>query len=271
MYNNHNKVKFKTPQLLYAALFIIVIIGLSIGSYYISRHYVKSINQNQTKTEVTLDKPKETPDPTPAPETPKTPPPLPASAEISMWFAPQAPYADWSEPWQNACEEAAIITVKHYLDQNPLNKEIMYNEVLQLVDWQSQNWGENRDLTSEETVKLAELNYGLRGEVIYNYDIDLIKRYVANGVPVIVPANGKLLNNPHFRNGGPTYHMLVIKGYDGAGNFITNDPGIREGEGYIYPYDTIINSVKNPSGGDKSVFVLYKQISLNGYQFLVIS
>lgn len=255
-----NNPELKKKRLLYAALFIITIIGLTVGSYYVSRHYIKSINQNQTEADLVLDQPEETsPEQSgnKATETPSPQTELPESAELMMWFASQAPFGDWSEPWQNACEEAAIIIVKHYLDQSPLDKVIMRNEILQLVDWQNQNWGGNRNLTSEETLSMARSFYGLNGEVIYNYDTDKIKNYIISGIPVVIPADGRKLENPNFRNGGPEYHMLVIKGYNSS-QFITNDPGTRLGEGYLYPYNIILNSVKNPSGGEKSIFVLYK-------------
>ena len=261
MNNDKNKSIFKNKRLLYAVIFVVIVAVITGISYYVSRHYIKSINQNQTEADLVLDQPEETPPEqsgNKAAETPVLPQAeLPESAEISMWFASQAPYADWSEPWQNACEEAAIIIVKHYLDQKPLDKAIMHDEILQLVDWQNQNWGGNRNLTSEETLSLAKSFYRLNGEVIYNYDLDKIKHYIVAGIPLIIPADGRKLNNPNFRNGGPEYHMLVIKGYNSS-QFITNDPGTRLGEGYVYPYDIILNSVKNPSGGEKSILVLYK-------------
>ena len=259
---NHNQIKLQTKnkRLLYAVIFVVIIAAITVASYYISRHYIKSINQNQMEADLVLDKPVEMPpaqNSNPAVETPPPQKELPESAEISMWFASQAPYGDWSEPWQNACEEAAIIIVKHYLDQKPLDKAGMHDEILQLVDWQNQNWGGNRNLTSEETLSMAKSFYGLNGEVIYSYDTDKIKKYIASGIPVIVPADGRKLNNPNFRNGGPEYHMLVVKGYN-SNQFITNDPGTRLGEGYVYPYNIVLNSVKNPSGGAKSILVLYK-------------
>jgi len=172
-----------------------------------------------------------------------------------MDFASQAPEGNWDEPWQNACEEASIIMVHHYLSKSALNKSIMKNEITEMVNWQIANWGGHKDLTSEETVKLVEKFYNYRSEVIYDYNIETIKSYISKGIPVIIPADGKKLGNPNFRDGGPEYHMLVIKGYDND-EFITNDPGTRLGEGYKYKYQTILNSIKNPTGGPKSIFLL---------------
>ena len=47
------------------------------------------------------------------------------------------------------------------------------------------------------------------------------------GVPVLLPAAGRLLRNPYFSGQGPLYHMLVVKGYTRDGKIITDDPGTR--------------------------------------------
>ncbi|MFA7244131.1 MAG: C39 family peptidase [Patescibacteria group bacterium] len=182
---------------------------------------------------------------------------IPSKKVLSMSFASQAPSGDWSEPWQNACEEASIDIVRYYLNEKTLSKESMRDDILSMVDWQMKNWGGHYDLTAEKTLILAQNVYGLSGEVLSDYSVDSIKRLIASGVPVIVPTDGRLLGNPNFTNGGPEYHMLVIKGYDSAG-FITNDPGTRKGEGYYYLYQTVLESVKNPDGGQKELLIVTK-------------
>lgn len=182
-------------------------------------------------------------------------PTLPTKKVLDMSFASQAPFGDWSEPWQNACEEASINIVRYYLSGRTLTKELMRDDILSMVDWQMKNWGSHDDLDAEKTLTLARSIYELEGKVIADYSVDSIKRSIANGVPVIVPTDGRLLNNPNFKNGGPPYHMLVIKGYDSAG-FITNDPGTRKGEGYYYLYQTVLGAVKNPDGGPKEVLII---------------
>lgn len=246
-------------RLLYAALFVVLILIISAGSWYVSWQYSLR-NQKRETPEVVIDQPKNIKpviEAAPEAEAPVAVSTIPKSAEIKMQFASQAPDGNWDQPYQDACEEASIIIDRYYLDKLNLTKDIMNEQILAMVDWQNKNWNGHHDLTSEKTLELARQFYGLNGQTIYDYDVDLIKQKIADGIPVIMPANGKKLNNPNFRNGGPEYHMLVIKGYDSE-NFITNDPGTRKGEGYIYPYDTILNSIKNPAGGGKSILVLYK-------------
>lgn len=255
-----NKKEKINKKLLYAALFVVLILLISVSSWYLARHYLESKNQQREAPEVTIDQPKpvETAiQEAPAEEAPVTVSTVPKSAEIKMQFASQAPYGNWDQPYQDACEEASIIIDRYYLDKLNLTKDIMNEQVLSMVDWQVQNWGGHHDLPSEKTLELAQKFYAVNGRVIYDYNVDSIKQSIVDGVPVLIPADGKKLNNPNFKNGGPAYHMLVIKGYDSK-NFITNDPGTRKGEGYVYPYDTILNAVKNPSGGAKSILVLYR-------------
>ncbi len=183
---------------------------------------------------------------------------IPTSALIEMSFSPQAPYANWDQPWQDACEEASIIMVKYYLDQKPLSNDIMNQEILKMVPWQEENFGGHLDLPSEKTLELAVKFYTLDGQIDNNLGVENIKKYIANGVPVIIPVDGKKLNNPNYTNGGPDYHMLVIKGYTET-EFITNDPGTRKGEGYTYSFQTVIDSIKNPEGGERTMLVLKKQ------------
>jgi hypothetical protein len=67
---------------------------------------------------------------------------------------------------------------------------------------------------------------------------------LVSGKLVIIPAAGRLLGNPNFSGQGPIYHMLVVRGFDNkTGEFITNDPGTRKGEGYRYKYSVLINAI----------------------------
>ncbi len=183
---------------------------------------------------------------------------IPAKKILNVPFASQAPFGNWSEPYESGCEEASIIMVEHYLQNQALSKDQMKSEIDAAVAWQIRNWGGHNDLNAEATLKLARDYFKLNGQVISNPTVDQIKKLIAGGQPVIVPTAGRLLGNPNFNGAGPEYHMLVIVGYDDAeGIFITNDPGIRQGERYIYKYDTIIHSISGPKVDmEKKVLVL---------------
>ena len=100
-----------------------------------------------------------------------------------------------------------------------------------------------------QTSLLAEQFYGFENmEIIENPTVEDIKNKLAAGYPVIVPAAGQALGNPFFTPPGPLYHMLVIRGYTETG-FITNDPGTRRGEAYVYSFDRLMSSIHDWNDG----------------------
>jgi hypothetical protein len=185
---------------------------------------------------------------------------LPSRFLLEVPFQSQAPYGDWSQPYQDGCEEASIVMVGRYFGNRSLTKEEMKSEIDSSVDWQIKNWGGHFDLDAEETLKLAKEYFNLSGGVVRNYDLDILKKYISEGTPIIAPTAGRMLENPNFTGEGPEYHMLVIVGYnDNQGVFIVNDPGTRKGESYIYKYQTVLNAISGPGiDMEKSVIVLEK-------------
>lgn len=165
------------------------------------------------------------------------------SVLIDMPFLPQAPFQEWDALHEDACEEASLVMVKYFLDgKSSISKEQGEIEIQNMVGFEDKN-GYGLSITMDQLNVIAEKFYGLKnGKVKKNITIEDIKKEVANGRPVIIGAAGKILPNPNFRNGGPNYHMLVVKGYDDKG-FITNDPGTRKGEDFRYSFDDLYEAV----------------------------
>lgn len=191
---------------------------------------------------------------------PEAEPATPTKYLLKVAFQSQAPFGDWSEPYENACEEAAIIIAEHYLQNKSLSKEQMKSEIDASVAWQMANWGKHSDLDADQTLKLAEDYFHLSGKVVGNYSLGDIKKYISLGVPALAPTEGQMLGNPNFRGAGPEYHMIVLIGYDDLqGIFITNDPGTRKGEKYIYKYQTVLDAISGPKKSmEKAVIILSK-------------
>lgn len=178
---------------------------------------------------------------------------LPKSLRLSVPFIPQAPKQNWDLPYQEACEEASILMVDAYYkkESNPTAAEAD-TRILDLVAWSAQRYGPERiDTDAEETGEMAEEYFtNIQADVVAFKDAKQIKEYLAKGYPVIIPADGKTLPNPNFRNGGPPYHMLVVKGYTADGKWITNDPGTRLGENFLYEEQALMDSIRDWNGGD---------------------
>lgn len=170
--------------------------------------------------------------------------PLPTSKKLEAAFIPQAPFSDWSEPWQNACEEAALLTLHHYIQGNKsVSKEQVKQEILDMIDWQMKYFGSHKDLNMKEVAEMAQEYLGYRDvEVTYDIEIADIKREIANGNPVLIPAAGRVLNNPNFTPPNPVYHNLVAIGYT-ENKIITNDPGTRLGANFEYTYENFYDSI----------------------------
>lgn len=170
--------------------------------------------------------------------------PVVTSINLNVPFTSQAPTANWEQPFQDACEEASILMVDYYLQGKSIPAPDKVEDILvSMIDWQDVHLDGDIDMSIEDLSYLAEnllayANY----EIVEDLTVDKIKLYLDKGLPVIVPANGKTLANPNFRNGGPIYHMLVIKGYK-DGYFITNDPGTRNGHNFVYTYENMMLSI----------------------------
>jgi len=210
-----------------------------------------AINKKEEKKEVKTEKP----------ETIKEMVYLPNEFLLDVAFTSQAPavYGKdsnqplWDDDHGEACEEAAIITAHYFYTKEKLTSLVANEQILAMLDFQQQNYIErNKDLESNETAKLAKDFYGYKNvRVLYDPALKDIKSEIYKGNPVILPTAGKMLGNPNYTPPGPVYHMLVAIGWnDKKGEIITNDPGTRMGEGYVYKYKVLKNALHEWNGGD---------------------
>jgi len=179
--------------------------------------------------------------------------PVAAKALLSVPFVAQAPNANWDDPrQQDGCEEASLIMAYAWATgATAINKNEAEKTIIAMSEFEKAEYGNYLDLNAQDTAKLMKDYFKYdKTRVQLSVTISDIKKELSAGNLVIVPANGKRLNNPNFTSGGPDTHMLVIKGYDDAKKqVITNDPGTRNGNGYMYSYTTIMNAMVNyPSG-----------------------
>jgi hypothetical protein len=176
---------------------------------------------------------------------------LPAEFNLAVPFTSQAPFAVWDEIHEDACEEASVMMIDAFFTNRNFTAQSADDEIFSIVDWETKTFGYWLDTTAEETAQILREKYGYQNvRVVYDIGINDIKREVAMGRPVILPAAGQLLGNIYFQQPGPLYHMLVVRGWTKEGMIITNDPGTKRGEGYLYEPDVLINAVHDWSGGD---------------------
>lgn len=177
---------------------------------------------------------------------------VPVAFNLAVPFTSQAPYGDWSWPFKESCEEASLYMVNAFftgIKDGVIDAEVAKAELEKIVAFEMELFGSYEDTTAEQTNTLAEQMYGIGGELIENPTVDQIKSEISVGHPVIVPLAGRLIGNPYYTAPGPLYHMLVIRGYTADGKFITNDPGTKHGQAYLYDFDTIMKAIHDWNGG----------------------
>ena len=170
---------------------------------------------------------------------------LPRKYLIKTAFVPQAPEKNWEQPWQDACEESALLTVHYYYEaQNPDLSTLIsdYQQIFKLEN--DHSW--SHDVTLSQMATLSAELWGYDSKILENPTILELKEYLAKDIPIIIPSNGKTLfkENNHFKSGGPWYHNLVILGYDDdKKQFTVHDVGTQFGAYFRYSYDTLMKSI----------------------------
>lgn len=193
---------------------------------------------------------------------------------LDVPFTSQAPEANWDEFHGEACEEASILMAQWYAFGKVGKKEAGYanripvaeaeKSLVDIVAWERNNVSDWKDTTVDETVRIAKEHLGMKVvEAVDNPTASDMKRYLNQGKVIVIPAAGRSLGNPNFRGSGPPYHMLVIRGYNAKG-FIANDPGTRNGEGYVYSESTIMNAIHDWTGNTQTINSGAKKIIVVG-------
>ena len=188
---------------------------------------------------------------------------------INAPFVEQAPKKDWSQPWQDACEEAALLIPYYYYSSITPTSDQIVQDLTKIFDYEnSQGW--SHDVNLNQMQQISQDLWGISSEIITNPTLDQIKEVLLKDQPVVVPANGKTLfkENKHFKSGGPWYHNLTIIGYDDdQKKFIVHDVGTQFGANFKYSYSLLLKSIHDfPASlkkedidqGDQKVLVLLK-------------
>ncbi|MBT3865136.1 hypothetical protein HOF67_03855 [Candidatus Peregrinibacteria bacterium] len=175
----------------------------------------------------------------------------PNNTFLEVPFICQAPLqteANW-EYHEESCEEAAVLMAYLYDNNRSVSKQEAHEEILKMIDWQIENFGEHRDIYAEEVKEFIHGYYGLplsKIVIVNNATIEDIERILAKGAPIIAPITGEILQNPNYPY--PGYHMLLIKGITET-TVITNDNGTRKGENFEYDHQVFMEAM-NDAGGN---------------------
>lgn len=237
-----------TKQLRWLVVFLVTaILGTATWLILQIRADIKLANTElSTPTTVQLTK---SPSPTPTIAPTVIPTPTPTKnpyALSSLPFYSQAPKGIWDTDHEDACEEASMFMVHYWLKNERPSLTAYDTELLKLIRWQEDHgYGISEGI--EEMKQIAHDYFSMTTTIKTIDNADQLRTILDDGTAIIFPADGRLLHNPNFRDGGPPFHVLVLKGYTGD-YFTSNDPGTRNGESYKYPADVIMGALGNWNG-----------------------
>lgn len=224
-------------------------------------------------TTIVLDRPIDAPrnDASSSGETSSTIEPSPADTHagirLDMDFATQAPMGDWDAPYDEACEEASLIVVHHYLEGTPLDPSIMDSGIRTMVAYEG-SIGLLIDIDMHELARVARDMFGYSTEVVEGdgVTVERIEQELARGIPVILPLAGQDIGNPYYSGDGPPYHVLVVVGFN-SDQFITHDVGTKRGAYYAYDKGVLMAAIHDWNGsvdtirsGPRRMLVVTKQM-----------
>lgn len=154
-------------------------------------------------------------------------------------FSPQAPNNNWDR--NEDCEETSITMANAYLTGTTVEKlsaDEAQKSINTLKAWEEKNIGYNADTGVDATTAMAEGAFGLNIKKIGNYSAEDLKNELRAKHPILLSVDARLLNNPLYRNSGPQYHMVVVRGYEGDA-FLVNDPGTERGISNKYTFEVL--------------------------------
>ena len=150
----------------------------------------------------------------------------------------------------------------YWVQGKQLTPQEALQQIVDVSDYETKTYGDFYDTSDQDTIDRIFKGYFKYNnvEAKYNITADDITAQLAKGNLVLVPTNGRKLNNPFYTAPGPLQHMLVIKGYDSnTDEFITNDPGTKRGESYRYPVATVMDAIYDyPTGNNEPVMQIIK-------------
>lgn len=109
-----------------------------------------------------------------------SPTPLPSQAVITVPFQVQAPYANWDALHEEACEEASLLMVKHFLDATAAGSADQADkELMDMIAYETAT-GFGPSITLADLRKVADSYYSLtKGRLEYEITAEDIKRELA--------------------------------------------------------------------------------------------
>lgn len=189
--------------------------------------------------------PKETQKETSKPEV------IPTEYDIqNMDFFSQAPYWNWNQPYQDACEEASLLIWQYYIKWIKKTKDEYNKDLLAMVELEMEMlWYFESTTIMEMKQIINRRDPSITARIIEHPTILDLEREISKNNVVVAPFYGKGLWNPHYALWGPEYHFLVIKWYT-KDSFITHDVWTLHWKNRHYNKNTIMENIHDRNRTD---------------------
>ena len=168
-------------------------------------------------------------------------------------FYAQAPLGRWSDPrQQEGCEEASVMMAVDWAENRTRTPQQAEAAIIAMSEFERANFGAFVDSSTLDTFDwlMIEHHEFFGGEYVEGIDALDVMQALSEGMIVVLPVNGTVLDNPYFQGGGPLRHMIVVYGYDYVtGEFLTHEPGTIRGDGYRYSFHTLDLAINDYNSG----------------------
>lgn len=162
---------------------------------------------------------------------------------IDVPYTSQAPEGNWSEPWQNACEETSIAMVNAFYLREPINSISAPGIILSVFNKKHEKLRESKDESFDDLATFIHTEYDWRVTERKYVESEDIEHEIDKHHPVFIAFDAREIPAAPFPEPKPDYHVAVIVGYDDvAKEFIFHDPGLSEGKEIRYTYEDVIKA-----------------------------
>jgi hypothetical protein len=179
----------------------------------------------------------------------------PQSKELNLPipFSTQAPTGNWDG--NENCEETSAIMAYQFLNGNredELPADMVQSQISKLIAWEQANLKHSANTGAEETGQMIQKALDLKTNLLKDFTENDFKKTLQNQQVILLPLNAQLLAPANYSNFHPTYHMVVVRGYDEKGFFI-NDPGTGSGKNNHYTFNELKSAASDWNATDKKI------------------
>lgn len=169
-------------------------------------------------------------------------------------FVAQAPFGEWNDVrQQEGCEEASVLMAVAWARGFSVSAVDAKQSIIDMSEFQRSTYGYFIDTSAQDTLQRLLNQYYGHTQAILQLQVDAhdVISALAQGNLALLPVNGQKLGNPNFSGSGPLRHMIVVYGYDEIhGEFMTHEPGTRQGSDWRYSFNTIEMAMNDYASGE---------------------